>query len=85
MKTIDRIRVNGEMHQIVDKAAHEQIGELTEVVRRAAERILDTYTKSETDNLLQQYLTKLEGKTLIAEYAAVENTTLKLNNKDITI
>ena len=55
------------------------------MVRRAAERILDTYTKSETDNLLQQYLTKLEGKTLIAEYAAVENTTLKLNNKDITI
>ena len=85
MKTIDRIRVNGEMHQIVDMVAQEKVGELEEVVRRAAERILNTYTKSEVNNLLQQYLTKLEGNTLIAEYAAVEDGVLKLNNKDIRV
>lgn len=38
-----------------------------------------------TNTLLDTYLTKLEAKNMIANYSAVENGVLSLNNQNITI
>ena len=43
-----------------------------------------TYSKDETNSLLTQYLSKLEANNMLANYTRVENTTLILNNENIT-
>lgn len=85
MKTIDRLNLNGVEYIIQDSTMQTNIEELKDEVKKLADRVLDSYTKEETNSLLQAYLTKLEAKSMVANYAVVENTTLKLNNQEITI
>jgi hypothetical protein len=85
MKTIDRINLNGTEYIIQDSTIQPDIEELKEEVRELADHILDTYTKEETNTLLESYLTKLEANSMVANYAVVEDTTLKLNNQEITV
>lgn len=70
---------------IRDKADKSQVNEIAEAVRQQGERLLNTYTKTETDNLLDSYLSKLEAKGMIANYSAVDGDVLSLNNENITI
>lgn len=85
MKTIDRLNLNGVEYIIQDSTIQTNIDELKDEVKELADHILDSYTKEETNSLLQAYLTKLEANSIVANYAVVENTTLKLNNQEITI
>lgn len=70
---------------IKDKADKSEVNEIAEAVRQQGERLLNTYTKTETDNLLASYLSKLEAKGMIANYSAVDGDVLSLNNENITI
>ena len=70
---------------IKDKADKSEVNELAQKVSENAQRILNTYTKNETNSLLQAYLTKLEANSMVANYAKVNGDTLTLNNQNITI
>ena len=70
---------------IKDKADKSEVNEIAEAVRQQGERLLNTYTKTETDNLLASYLTKLEARGMIANYSAVNGDVLSLNNENIII
>lgn len=70
---------------IKDKADKSEVNELAQKVSENAQRILNTYTKQETNSLLQAYLTKLEANGMVANYAKVNGDTLTLNNENITI
>lgn len=85
MKTIDRINLNGTEYIIQDSTIQTEIEELKNEVKELSDHILDTYTKEETNTLLESYLTKLEANSMVANYAVVEDTTLKLNSEEITI
>lgn len=66
-----------------DKAA---VDALAAQVRLNTEKLLNTYTKQETNSLLSNYLSKLEANRMRDEYAAISGTTLTLNNElEITI
>ena len=43
-----------------------------------------TYSKEETNSLLEQYLSILQANNMIANYSKVDGTTLILNNENIT-
>ena len=70
---------------IASKADKAQVDALAEQVAQNTERILNTYTKAETNSLLDKYLTKLKANEMFANYSGVEGTTLILNNENITI
>ena len=70
---------------IKDKADKSEVDALAEEVRQNAQKILNTYTKTEVNSLLSAYKTKLEVAEDIAEYAAVQDKTLSLNDKNIGI
>lgn len=70
---------------IKDKADKSEVNELAQKVSENAQRILNTYTKNETNSLLTAYLTKLEANGMVANYAKVNGDTLTLNNENITI
>lgn len=70
---------------IKTKADKSEVNELAQQVRQNAQRILNTYTKDETNSLLTAYLTKLEANGMVANYAKVNGDTLTLNNENITI
>ena len=74
--------INRSIH---DKADKSEVNELAETVRQQGIAILNRYTKEETNNLLEQYLTKLEANSMFANYSKVDNTTLILNSENITI
>lgn len=66
-----------------DKAA---VDALAEQVRQNTQKLTNTYTKDETNSLLSNYLSKLEAIRMRDEYAAINGTTLTLNNElEITI
>jgi hypothetical protein len=66
-----------------DKAA---VDAIAEQVRINTEKLLNTYTKEETNSLLSNYLSKLEAINMRDNYAAINDTTLTLNNElEITI
>ena len=67
------------------KADKSEVNELAQKVSKNAQRILNTYTKQETNSLLTAYLTKLEANGMVANYAKVNGDTLTLNNQNITI
>ena len=78
--------VQKQIHEsIKDKADKSEVNELAQQVSENAQRILNTYTKNETNSLLQNYLTKLEANGMVANYAKVNGDTLTLNNQNITI
>lgn len=68
---------------IKDKADKSEVNELAQKVSENAQRILNTYTKNETNSLLQNYLTKLEAKSMVANYAKVDGDILTLNSNNI--
>ena len=70
---------------IKNKADKSEVNELAQKVSENAQRILNTYTKNETNSLLKAYLTKLEANGMVANYAKVNGDTLTLNNQNITI
>ena len=71
---------------IKDKADKAQVEALSAQVASNTERILNTYTKEETNSLLTNYLSKLEAINMRDNYSKVDNTTLILNNElEITI
>lgn len=72
---------------IADKANQSDLETLSAQVSSNTERILNTYTKTETNALLESYLTKLQANDMFANYSKVEDTTLILNadNLGITI
>ena len=70
---------------IKDKADKTEVNDLAQQVRQNAQRILNTYTKDETNSLLTAYLTKIEANGMVANYAKVNGNTLTLNNENITI
>lgn len=61
------------------------IESLSAQVSTNTERILNTYTKQETNALLEGFLTKLKANEMFANYSKVENTTLVLNSENIGI
>ena len=65
------------------KADKSEVNELAEQVRQNTQRILNTYTKAETNALLTAYLTKLKANEMFANYSKIENTTLILNSENI--
>lgn len=70
---------------IKDKADKTEVNDLAQQVRQNTQRILNTYTKDETNSLLTAYLTKLEANGMVANYAKVNGDTLTLNSSNITI
>lgn len=68
---------------IKNKADKSEVNELAQKVSENAQRILNTYTKNETNSLLQAYLTKLEANSMVANYAKVDGNILTLNSNNI--
>lgn len=67
------------------KADKADVEALSAQVASNTERILNTYTKPEVNNLLASYYTKLETKSMFGNYSKVQDTTLILNSENITI
>ena len=67
------------------KADKSEVNELAVQVRQNTDAILNRYTKSETNSLLQSYLSKLEAKGMFANYSKVSGDVLSLNDENITI
>lgn len=70
---------------IADKANQADLEALAAQVSANTQSILNTYTKQETNALLDSYLTKIKANEMFANYSKVEDTTLVLNNQNITI
>jgi len=68
---------------IQDKADKAQVEALSAQVASNTERILNTYTKPEVNNLLASYYTKLQTNSMFGNYSKVEDTTLILNAENI--
>lgn len=68
---------------IQDKADKAQVEALSAQVATNTERILNTYTKPEVNNLLASYYTKLQTNSMFGNYSKVEGTTLHLNADDV--
>lgn len=68
---------------IKTKADKSEVNELAQKVSENAQRILNTYTKNETNSLLQNYLTKLEANGMAANYAKVDGNVLTLNSDNL--
>ena len=68
---------------IATKADKAQVEALSAQVATNTERILNTYTKPEVNNLLASYYTKLQTNSMFGNYSKVENTTLILNAENI--
>ena len=69
---------------IQDKADKTQVEALSAQVQTNTERILNTYTKPEVNNLLASYYTKIQTNSMFANYSKVVDTTLHLNADNIS-
>lgn len=67
------------------KANQADLDALAAQVSANTQSILNTYTKQETNTLLDKYLTKLRANEMFANYTKVNGTTLELNAENITI
>ena len=68
---------------IQDKADKADLQALSAQVQTNTERILNTYTKPEVNNLLASYYTKLQTNSMFGNYSKVQDTTLILNAENI--
>lgn len=68
---------------IKDKADKTEVSDLAQQVRENTQRILNTYTKQETNSLLTAYLTKLEANAMVRNYAKVNGDVLTLNSDNL--
>ena len=69
---------------IAPKADKTEVNELAEVVRQQGQQLLNTYNKTEVNDLLAQYLSKIEANEIISDYASVDGDVLILNSNNIT-
>lgn len=85
--TVTREEVERMINTAIEtKADKTQVDAIAEQVRQNTEKLLNVYTKEETNDLLSNYLSKLEAIRMRNEYAAISGTTLTLNNElEITI
>ena len=85
--TVTREEVERMINTAIEtKADKTQVDAIAEQVRQNTEKLLNVYTKEETNDLLSNYLSKLEAINMRDEYAAISGTTLTLNNElEITI
>ena len=65
------------------KADKQEVNELAQQVRENTQRILNTYTKQETNSLLTAYLTKLKANAMVRNYAKVNGDVLTLNSDNL--
>lgn len=77
--TVDQALDSGSTNPIGNQAVTKAVDGLSEQVAENARKILST------NNLLKDYLTKVEGRSLVAGYARVEGDRLSLNDEEITI
>ena len=68
---------------VATKANQADLEALSAQVQTNTERILNTYTKPEVDNLLTSYYTKIQTNSMFGNYSKVEDTTLILNAENI--
>ena len=68
---------------IADKANQSDLDALAQKVTENTQAILNTYTKQETNTLLDKYLTKLKANEMFANYSKVNGTVLELNAEEI--
>lgn len=68
---------------IATKANQADLEALSAQVQTNTERILNTYTKPEVDNLLTSYYTKIQTNSMFGNYSKVQDTTLILNSENI--
>lgn len=68
-------------YAIESKADKSEVQTLAEKVRENTNKLLNVYTKTETNSLLQDYLTRLEAMRIRDNYSKVENNTLTLNSE----
>lgn len=68
---------------IASKANQADLDALAQQVSANTQSILNTYTKQEVNGLLASYYTKLETRSMFANYSKVEGTTLILNSENI--
>ncbi len=66
---------------IATKADQAELEAVAEQVRQNTERLLNTYTKTETNDLLANYLSKLEAMRMRDNYSKVSGDTLILNSE----
>lgn len=66
---------------IATKADKATVDALAEQVRQNTQDILNRYTKEETNNLLTNFLSKLEATRMRDNYSKVEGQTLILNSE----
>lgn len=75
--------INRSIASKADKAAVEA---LSAQVAANTQRLLNTYTKEETNSLLSNYLSKMEAINMRDNYSKIDGKTLILNNElEITI
>ena len=63
------------------KADQAEVDAIAAQVRQNKERLLNTYTKTETNDLLANYLSKLEAMRMRDNYSKVSGDTLILNSE----
>ena len=66
---------------VATKADKAQVDAVAAEVRQNTERLLNTYTKTETNDLLANYLSKLEAMRMRDNYSKVSGDTLILNSE----
>ncbi len=66
---------------VATKADQAEVDAIAAQVRQNTERLLNTYTKTETNDLLANYLSKLEAMRIRDNYSKVSGDTLILNSE----
>lgn len=66
---------------VATKADQAEVDAIAAQVRQNTERLLNTYTKTETNDLLANYLSKLEAMRMRDNYSKVSGDTLILNSE----
>ena len=89
-KLLEEITVSGVTREEVEemisravatKADQAEVDAIAAQVRQNTERLLNTYTKTETNDLLANYLSKLEAMRMRDNYSKVSGDTLILNSE----
>lgn len=71
-------------NKIRDKADQSEVDELSRQVSANTQAILERATKTEVNELLQSYYSKLEVNDMFKNYSRVQGTTLELNANNIS-
>ena len=80
--TVTREEVERMINTAIEtKADKTQVDAIAEQVRQNTEKLLNVYTKEETNDLLSNYLSKLEATRIRDNYSKVEGETLILNSE----